>query len=89
MLPLSPWIKSGDRIECLSPWQSNLTYQYHVGGRQLSWDAVTGGRMALQLERGYDVAGNPDAFAQGLARAEIKGAADVSASFRDHDQPGV
>lgn len=88
-LPLSPWIKSGDRVECLSPWQSSQTYQYHVGGRQLTWDAASGGRMVLQLQRGYDVTRGPGFHAEGLARAEIKGAAEVSASFRDHDQPGV
>lgn len=86
-VPLSPWIKSGDRVQALSPWQSDRTYEYHVLSRQLSWSAATGGSMMLNLERGFDVGKNPNAFADGLARAEV-GGAKYSQTFREHDKPG-
>ena len=86
-LPLSPWIKSGDRVQALSPWQSNRKYEYHVAARQLTWSATTGGSMMLNLERGYDMSGDPNAFAEGLTRMEI-GSEVVTDKFRLHDKPG-
>lgn len=87
-LPLFPWIKSGDRLQALSPWQSDRIYEYHVLSRQMSWDASTGGSMTINLERGVDVQGNINAFADGLSRMEIGGEV-VTETFREHDRPGV
>ena len=86
-LALSPWIKSGDRVQALSPWQSNRKYEYHVAARQLTWSAASGGSMMLNLERGYDMSANPNAFAEGLSELEL-GISVTTEKFREHDKPG-
>lgn len=87
-LPLFPWIKSGDRLQALSPWQSDRIYEYHVLSRSMSWDAATGGNMTVNLERGVDIEASPNAFAEGLSRIELGGEV-VTETFREHDKPGV
>ena len=87
-LPLLPWIKSGDRLQAISPWQSDRVYEYHVAARQMFWDATSGGSMTVNLERGVDTQGNPNFFADGLSSAKV-GADVYSQTFREHDTPGV
>lgn len=86
-LPLSPWIKSGDRVQAISPWQSDRLYEYHVSARQMSWSAASGGSMVLNLERGFDVALNPTSYSDGLSKMQID-FNEVTQNFRKHDEPG-
>lgn len=53
----------------------------------MSWDAASGGSMTVNLERGVDTQGNPNAFADGLSRMEI-GGETITETFREHDKPG-
>lgn len=86
-LPLYPWIRPGERLRARSPWQSSRTYEYHILGRQMTYSPDAGGRMQLSLERGFDVALDPDLFARGLSRLETD-FKRYSQTFREHDKPG-
>lgn len=50
-LPLAPWIRPGDRVLGPSLWGKG-DRMYHVRARQLHWEAASGGRMVLAVERG-------------------------------------
>lgn len=66
-IPLAPWIRPGDRVLAPSLWGSG-TRMYHVRARQMSWEASTGGRMVLAVERGLppEVYQDPSWFSRGL-----------------------
>jgi len=73
--PLYPEIRVGHRVQMRTPWQSRTTLEYHVRGRQLTWNPREGGRMTLNLERGLPVEmyQDPTWFTRGLTAVRVGG----------------
>lgn len=72
-LPLLPWIRPGDRLEAPFHWNTAQRAQYHIRGRQMTWNPREGGRMNLAVERGQtvDIYHDPAWFVEGLEAVRI------------------
>lgn len=88
-LPLNPQIRPGERLRAPSPWADDALYEYHIRGRKLDWNPVTGGSMPLVLERGLPVAQyqDPAWLADGLEKVRVGGTTYAS-GHRLQDEPG-
>ncbi len=71
--PFYPWIRPGERVRAPSLWDAEELAEYHVRGRQLTWQPERGGSMSLAVERGLPVGVYRDAdwFVQGLEPVRV------------------
>lgn len=89
-LPLDPTIRPGERFRCYVPWNEDAgLHEFHIRGRNLTWNRSQGGRLALALERGLPVSTYRDAawFVDGLQKVRVGGEV-YAEGFRAQDTPG-